>query len=66
MQIRNRTLGVLYILLGMMLVLLTIGFWLVRFLMLLTGLYIINYGLVLRGTPSFKTVILRYLTKIKF
>lgn len=65
MRIKNGTLGVLYILLGALLVLLTIGFWLVRLTLLLVGLYLINYGLTMRGMPDFKVMIIRYMTKTK-
>lgn len=66
MRIKNGTLGMLYMLLGGLLVLLTVGFWLVRVTMLLIGLYLINYGLVLRGMPDFKIMILRYVSRSKF
>ncbi len=56
----NRTQGMLYMGLGMLLFFLSAGTWIIQLGVALLGLYLINYGLSLRGGPPLLFYIMRW------
>lgn len=65
MSTRNSALGMLYIILGFLLFILAIGTWMIRLALAALGIYIINYGLMLRGKPSLKYIFIYSLDRFR-
>lgn len=63
---KNAGMGTLYIALGILLFVFSIGEWMMKLGVTLLGLYLINYGLALRGTPSLMFMVLRWFDRTKY
>ena len=62
----KRTRGMLYIGLGAVLFLLAVGGWLLRIGVAVVGLYLINYGLSMRGMPPLTFHIIRFFDSTRY
>lgn len=63
MHVKNNALGIFYILLGAMLLLSVVGTWIIRLSTLLCALYCINRGLMLKGMPDLRGMMINFLSK---
>lgn len=61
----NSSQGMLYIILGILLLLLFVGQWMLQLFMVLLALYLISKGLSMRGMPGMRVFIIRCLDKTK-
>ncbi len=65
MRVQNTALGTLCIVLGSLLFILSAGQWMIQFALAILSLYIINYGLKLRGMPPLTFLVLRWFDRTK-
>ncbi len=65
MQMQSRTLGTMYILFGFLLFILSAGQWMMQLGLAILSLYIINYGLTLRGMGPLPFLILRWFDRTR-
>lgn len=61
----NNVQGMLYIILGILLLLLFAGQWMFQLGMVLLAIYLVSKGLSMRGMPGMRVLIIRCLDKTK-
>ena len=66
MHIQNTALGTIYIIFGSLLFILSAGQWMMQLALAALSLYIINYGLTLRGMPPLTLLVLRWFDRTKY
>lgn len=66
MYIQQQTLGTICIAFGILLFMSVAGEWLFKFSMALLAIYLIQYGLQLRGMPSLTITILRWFDRTRY
>ena len=62
----NRSLGNLYIVLGLLLFYMVAGKWMMDVAIALFALYAINYGLILRGMSPLSFTLMRWFDQIRY